>query len=53
MKITYGKEVDALNVTLRAGTVAKTVEVTPEVMLDLDRRGNVVHVEVIGTGEKL
>ena len=46
MKITYYKTVDALNVTLRAGAVARTVEVAPEVMLDLDKKGNVVHVEV-------
>ena len=34
MKIPYDKTVDALNVTLRAGAVAKTVEVAPEVMVD-------------------
>ena len=33
MKITYDKTVDALNVSLRKGAVAKTVEVAPEVML--------------------
>ncbi len=53
MKIIYDREVDALNVTVRAGAVAKTVEVAPEVMFDLDKRGNIVHVEVIGTGGTL
>ncbi|KKW10939.1 MAG: hypothetical protein UY50_C0024G0029 [Parcubacteria group bacterium GW2011_GWA2_49_9] len=33
MKIAYDKTVDALNVTLRAGRVAKMVEVAAEVML--------------------
>lgn len=53
MKITYDKEVDSLNITLRAGRVVRTVEVLPEVIVDLDNQGDVVHVEVIGTGEKI
>ncbi len=53
MKITYDKGVDALNVTLRTGSVVKTVAVAHEVMLDLDKRGNVLHVEVIEAGAKL
>ncbi|MEK7170576.1 MAG: DUF2283 domain-containing protein [Patescibacteria group bacterium] len=53
MKITYDKEVDALNVTVRSGRVAKTVEVAPEVLLDVNKNGNLLHVEVLGTGGKL
>ncbi|HBV01625.1 MAG TPA: DUF2283 domain-containing protein [Candidatus Taylorbacteria bacterium] len=52
MKITYDKTVDALNVTLRRGAVARTIEFAPDVMLDFDKKGNVVHVEIIGSGEK-
>ena len=33
MNITYDKQVDALNVALRAGTVAKTVEVSPAIIV--------------------
>ena len=39
MKINYDKEVDALNVSIRPGTVAKTMEVAPEVLLDIDKKG--------------
>ena len=53
MEITYDKAADALNVALRAGRVAKTVEVAPEIMLDLDKKGNVMHVEVIGKGQRI
>jgi uncharacterized protein YuzE len=53
MKITYDKEVDALNVTLRAGPVAKTVEVAPEILLDLDKQGNPLYLEIIGASEKI
>ena len=49
VKITCDKEVDALDVTLRSGRVEETVEVTPEVLLDVDKNGKLLHVEVIGT----
>ncbi len=38
MKITYDKEVDALNVSIRPGMAAKTMEVAPEVLLDIDKK---------------
>ena len=53
MKITYDKTVDALNVTLRAGTVARTIEVAPEIILDLDKQGNPLYIEIIGASEKI
>ena len=53
MNITYDKQVDALNVALRAGTVAKTVEVAPDILLDLDKKGNTLNIEIIGASEKI
>ena len=53
MKITYDKTVDAINVTLRSGRVAKTVEVAPEIMLDLDSKGKPLYLEIIGASEKI
>lgn len=53
MKITYDKEVDALNVSIRPGTVSKTVEVAHEVMLDMDKRGRVLNLEILGASEKV
>jgi len=53
MKITYDKKVDALNLVLRTGRVAKTVEISPEVMLDLDKNGNPLYLEIIGASEKV
>ncbi len=53
MKITYDKEVDALNVSIRPGAVAKTVEVAPEVILDIDRRGRLLNLEILGAREKV
>jgi uncharacterized protein YuzE len=53
MKITYDKKVDALNVSLRSGTVAKTLEIAPEIMLDLDKNGNTLNIEILGATEKI
>ena len=53
MEITYDKEVDALNITLRSGRVAKTVEVSPEIFLDLDINDQPLYLEIIGASEKV
>lgn len=53
MKITYDKTVDALNIALRSGVVAHTHEVMPEVMIDVDKKGNTLSIEIIGASEKI
>lgn len=53
MKITYDKEVDALNVVLRTGKVAETREISPEILLDLDKNGNPLYLEILGASEKI
>jgi uncharacterized protein YuzE len=53
MKITYDKTVDALNVTLKPGRVARTLEVAPEIFLDIDKDNHPLHLEIIGAREKL
>ena len=53
MKITYDKRVDALNIPLRSGTVAKTLEVAPEIMIDVDKSGRTLSIEIIGASEKI
>lgn len=53
MKIDYDKKVDALNLTLKVGKVAKTLEVAPDIFLDVDKSGNPLYVEIIGVSEKI
>ena len=53
MKITYDKDVDALNITLKTGSVAKTMELSPEVFLDLDKNGNPLYLEIIGASQRI
>lgn len=53
MKITYDKRADALNLALRSGKVAKTIEVVPEILVDVDKNGNTLSIEIIGASEKM
>ena len=53
MKISYDKSVDALNISLRTGVVSKTLEVAPEVMIDMDKKGNTLNIEILGASEKM
>ena len=53
MRITYDKRANALNVSIRPGVVAKTVEVAPEVLLDIDKKGRTLNLEILGAREKV
>jgi uncharacterized protein YuzE len=53
MEITYDPKADALNITFKKGKVAKTVEIAPEINLDLDKRAKPLYLEIIGASEKI
>jgi uncharacterized protein YuzE len=53
MKINYDKDVDALSVTLRKGEVARTVEISPEIMVDFDSAGNPLYIEILDASIKV
>lgn len=53
MEITYDSKADAMNITFREGKVAETVEIAPEINLDLDRKGRPLYLEIIGASEKI
>lgn len=42
-----------MNVSIRPGVVAKTIEVAPEVLLDIDKKGRTLNLEIIGAREKI
>lgn len=52
MEITYDSKVDAINITFKEGKAAKTVEIAPEINLDLDKSGKPLYLEIIGAREK-
>lgn len=53
MEITYDPKADALNLTFKKGRVAKTIELAPEIILDLDKKGKPLYLEIIGASEKI
>lgn len=52
MKITYDKIVDAAYMTLRKGKVNKTVEMSDGVIVDLDIKGNILGIEMLGASRQ-
>ena len=53
MEITYDSKADALSITLRKGKIVKTIELAPEMLLDLDKNNNPLCLEIIGASEKI
>lgn len=53
MKISYDKEVDALNIMFKKGRVERTEEISPEVFVDFGKSGDPLYIEIIGVSEKL
>ncbi|MCG2689701.1 DUF2283 domain-containing protein [Candidatus Parcubacteria bacterium] len=54
MKIIYDPYADALSISFReGGRIKKTVEIAPEMMLDLDEKSRPLYLEILGAKEKL
>lgn len=53
MEITYDPKADAINITFRKGKVIKTIEIAPEINLDLDKNNAPLYLEIIGASEKI
>jgi uncharacterized protein YuzE len=53
MKISYDKMADALYIYLRKGKVAKTKKVTSRLLIDVDKRGNVLGIEMLDVSHQI
>jgi uncharacterized protein YuzE len=53
MKITYDKIADAAYMVLRKGKVSKTVEMSDNVIVDLDKKGNLLGIEMLEASTQL
>ncbi|MBI2410032.1 DUF2283 domain-containing protein [Candidatus Kaiserbacteria bacterium] len=53
MKINYDKIADAIYMTLRKGKVAKTVEMEDRLIVDVDKKGNILGIELLDAGNQL
>ena len=53
MNINYDKVADAIYMTLRKGKVAKTVEMKERLIVDVDKKGNILGIELLDAGNQL
>lgn len=53
MKIEYSKKADALYVYFREVKVARSKEVEEGVVVDLDKKGHIVGVEILDASKRL
>ncbi len=53
MKVTYDAEVDVLRMLFRDAPVAESDEDKPGVILDYDRDGNVVGLEILDASKRV
>ena len=53
MEIIYDSQADALSISFKKGKVSETVELSPEVTLDIDKNGIPLYLEIIGASEKI
>jgi len=53
MKIIYDSHSDALSITFKEGKVKKTLEIAPEILLDVDSKSEPLYLEIMGVKEKL
>ena len=47
MKVTKNRRLDVGYIQLRSGRVFKTVQMKPGILFDLDRRGEVLGIEIL------
>lgn len=53
MKIIYDKETDTLSIILRDGKVAASDEAPPGMILDYDKSGRLVSIEILDASEQV
>lgn len=53
MEITYDSQADALSISFKKGEVSRTIELSTEVVLDVDKNGAPLFLEIIGASEKI
>jgi len=53
MKVIYDKETDTLSILLRTGKVAESDEVRPGLILDYDKSGRLLSLELLDASEQV
>jgi uncharacterized protein YuzE len=53
VKVIYDKETDTLSIILRPGKVAESDEAQPGLILDYDKAGGLVSIEILDASEQV
>ncbi|MBI4310653.1 MAG: DUF2283 domain-containing protein [Chloroflexi bacterium] len=53
MKVTYDTETDVLRILFRKATIEESDEEKPGVIIDYDREGNVVGLEILDASKRV
>ena len=53
MKISYDKIADAMYIYFRKGKVAKTIKVKPNLLIDVDKKGGVLGIEILDVSHQI
>jgi uncharacterized protein YuzE len=53
MKVIYDKETDTLSIILRPGKVAESDEARPGLILDYDKSGALISIELLDASEQV
>lgn len=53
MKIDYDKIADAVYFSLKKGKVAKTLEMNERLIVDVDKKGNILGIEMLDASNQL
>ncbi len=53
MKINYDKVADAVYFSMRKGKVAKTLEMNERLIVDVDRKGKILGIEMLDASNQL
>ncbi|MBN1308296.1 MAG: DUF2283 domain-containing protein [Chitinispirillaceae bacterium] len=52
MKVIYDPEVDVINIILKKASIAESDESRPGIILDYDKKGNVVSIEILDASKR-
>ncbi len=53
MEIEYDKDVDALYIRLREGSLGKNLKIDDRTILDLDKKGEILGIEILDASRRL